>query len=115
MPPTSPTARYLSSGLKETHVAAFILSLAVHVLVLGESPHSPRGDAAASGDPPTPASLRDARARLRDSREMLGGVEGGKEDIVGFTGVAVGLARKKRWVTCSLSSSFTTTAAAPAV
>lgn len=60
---TSPTARYFPSGLKATHVAAFILSLADHDVPPGEALQSLAGDP--NGDAPMPDSRREAAVRFR--------------------------------------------------
>jgi hypothetical protein len=60
---TSPTAKSFPSGLNETQVAALILSRADQPLPLGESLQSWAGEA--NGEPPMPASRREAAVRLR--------------------------------------------------
>jgi hypothetical protein len=59
---TSPTARNLPSGLKDTQVAAFILSRDDQALLAGESFHSLAGEA--SGEPARPLSRREAAVRF---------------------------------------------------
>jgi len=71
---TSPTARNLPSGLKETHVAALTRSLADQDLLPGDSVHSPPVEA--NGEAATPACCKEADVRLRVSIELCVGVEG---------------------------------------
>jgi hypothetical protein len=116
--PVSPTAKNLPSRLIETQVAAFILSLLVHVFEVGESPNSKlvcvvcgveRGNGTAE-------SLRAATVLFLPSLAVFVGVHG-VQDVV-FTavrGIAVGRALKKRWEYFEVSAILTTTAAAPAV
>ena len=59
---TSPTARNLPSGLKDTQVAAFMRSLADHDFAAGESAQSLAGEA--SGEAATVASRRDEAVRF---------------------------------------------------
>ena len=112
---TSPTARNLPSRLMDRQVAAFILSLLVHVFELGESPHS-RLVCGVVGEYGTTESLRDVTVLFLPSFAVLVGVEGAKAfALVEANGIAVGRALKKRWKYFESSSIFTTTAAAPAV
>jgi hypothetical protein len=67
---TSPTAKYLPSGLNDTHVAALTLSRAVQAFAPGESDHS----VAVGEKGPAMESL--ATERDRNSEAPLVGVDG---------------------------------------
>lgn len=113
---TSPTARNLPSRLIDTHVAALILSLLVHVFEDGESPQS-KLVCGVVGEYGTAESRRAATALFRPSFGVFVGVEGPKEvAFIALSGSAVGRALKNLWVYLDLSSpeKFTTTALAPA-
>jgi hypothetical protein len=87
----SPTARNLASGLRLTHVAAFILSRAVHALLAGESAQSLEAGVACDGAPMA-ASRREAAALLRLSFWV--GVDGPPYiEADEFMGLVVGRAR----------------------
>jgi hypothetical protein len=108
---TSPTARYFPSALKDTQVAAFTRSLAVHVLPLGESDHSD-----VVGEKGTPPSVDSRPATLfLNSEAGFVGVVGPYTVGMGLRGMAVGRARKNRCLKLSFSSKEQMTAAAPAV
>ena len=112
---TSPTARNLPSRLIERQVAAFILSLLVHVFELGESPHS-KAVCGVVGEYGTAESLREATVLFLPSLGVFVGVEGANDVVLPeLSGIAVGRALKKRWEYFDSSSTLTTTAAAPAV
>ncbi len=112
---TSPTARNLPSWLIERQVAAFILSLLVQVFEVGESPHS-RLVCGVEGEYGTAVSRRAITALLRPSLAVFVGVEGEKDVAIAvFKGTAVGRALKNLCEYLEVSSTLTTTAAAPAV
>jgi hypothetical protein len=85
---TSPIARYFPSGLNDTQVAAFTLSLAVLDFPPGESDQSVGPDAI--GLAPMPDSLS---ALLRNPDVPPVGVDGEYMVGMGFSGMAFGLAR----------------------
>jgi hypothetical protein len=112
---TSPTARNLPSLLIDKHVAALILSLLVHVFELGESPQS-RLVCGVEGEYGTAESLRAATDLFLPSLAVFVGVEGAIDVILTLLrGTAVGRALKNRCEYFEVSSTLTTTAAAPAV
>lgn len=112
---TSPTARNFPSRLIDRHVAAFILSLLVQVLEVGESPHS-KLVCGVEGENGTAESRRAATALFLPSFAVFVGVEGANVALAAlFKGTAVGRALKNRWEYFEVSSTLTTTAAAPAV
>lgn len=92
-----------------------ILSRLVHVFELGESPHS-REVCGVDGEYGSAASRRFAIDLFLPSLAVFEGVEGAPAGgTIVFTGTAVGRALKKRCENLGISSTFTTTAAAPAV
>ena len=112
---TSPTARNLPSLLIDKHVAALILSLLVHVFELGDSPQS-RLVCGVEGEYGTAESLRAATDLFLPSLAVFVGVEGAIDVILTLlSGTAVGRALKNRCEYFEVSSTLTTTAAAPAV
>jgi hypothetical protein len=93
---TSPTARNFPSRLIERQVAALILSLLVHVLELGESPHS-RLVCGVDGVYGATESLRDATDLFLPSLAVFVGVKGANGVVLTeLNGIAVGRALKKR-------------------
>jgi len=113
---TSPTAKRVPSGLRETQVAALILSLLVHVFKVGESPRS-RFVCGVDGEKGTAESLRFAIDDLfLPSFAMFVGVEGVHEVMrLVLEAMAVGRALKNLWDVFEESSTVQRTAAAPAV
>ena len=135
---TSPTARNLPSLLIETQVAALILSRLVQVFLqdisvillqsrvgylklgqstyeLGESPHS-RLVCGVDGEYGTAESLTATSVLFLPSLAVFVGVDGAPEVVLTiFSGTAVGRALKNRCKYLEVSSTVTTTAAAPAV
>lgn len=108
---TSPTASHFPSGLKDTHVAAFMRSRAVHVF---DVEVSSKLDVSMLPEALTPKSFNVKDSLLRDSRNAILCSELICEDAALHV-VTFGLARKNLCVICKLSSNCTTTAAAPAV
>jgi hypothetical protein len=99
----------------ETQVAALILSLLVHVFDVGESPHS-RLVCGVEGEKGTAVSRRVAIDLFLPSFAVFEGVDGVHEVVlIALSGIAVGRALKNRWECFEVSSTLTTTAAAPAV
>lgn len=89
---TSPIARYLVSGLNDTHVADLTRSLAAHVLPPGESPKS-GAVGVPSGELGVPRSLVKTVVLLRRSAfPPPVGVLGSYMLGLGFNGAAVGRA-----------------------
>jgi hypothetical protein len=112
---TSPTARNLPSRLIERQVAALIRSLLVHVFEFGESPQS-RLVCGVEGEYGTAESRKLATVRFLPSFATLEGVDGVPDTkFEELKGTAVGRARKNRCEGFDVSSTLTTTAAAPAV
>lgn len=96
-------------------MAAFIRSLLVQVLEEGESPHS-KLVCGVEGENGNAESRRAATALFLPSFAVFVGVEGPKVGFeTVFKGMAVGRALKNRWEYFEVSSTLTTTAAAPAV
>ena len=113
---TSPTAKRVPSGLRETQVAALILSLLVHVFKLGESPRS-RFVCGVEGEKGTAESLRVVTDDLfLPSFAMFVGVDG-VHDVTrpALRAIAVGRALKNLWEVFEESLIVQRTAAAPAV
>lgn len=112
---TSPTANRVPSGLRETQVAALILSLLVQVFNVGESTRS-RFVCGVDGEKGTAESLRFATDLFLPSFAVFAGVEGVHEAVApALSAVAVGRALKNLWETFESSSTVKITAAAPAV
>jgi len=112
---TSPTAKNRPSLLMERQVAAFILSRLVQVFEVGESLQSICAEYGVDDEKPPTVSLSEATVRFRESLAVFLGVEGVAEgSIMEIEGIAVGRARKKRCEGSKFSSSWTTTAEAPA-
>ena len=112
---TSPTAKRVPSGLRETEVAAFILSLLVHVFKVGESLRS-RLVCGVDGENGTAESLRVATDLFLPSFAVFVGVDGVYEfGTAALSAVAVGRALKNLWEVFEESSTVKRTAAAPAV
>jgi hypothetical protein len=112
---TSPTAKRVPSGLRETAVAAFILSLLVHVFEVGESLRS-RLVCGVDGEKGTAESLRAATDLFLPSFAVFVGVDGVHEvGTTALSAVAVGRALKNLWEVLEESSTVKRTAAAPAV
>lgn len=114
--PVSPTAKNRPSRLMDRQVAAFILSLLVQVLEVGESPPHSRLVCGVFGEYGTAESLRAATALFRPSLAMFAGFDGiNNAAFTALSGIAVGRALKNRCEYFEVSSTLTTTAAAPAV